>query len=59
MSWPMELKSTKPIIGHAELTGADTLQHFAGTSLPGGVARTRIPKLALATWHMPDAACFS
>ena len=56
MSWPMELKSTKPITGHAEPIGADTLQRSAATYLPGGVGRIRTPRPALATLHMLAAA---
>ena len=56
MSWPMELKSTKPIIGHAEPIGAVTLQRSAATYSPGGVVRTRTLKPALAILHMLAAA---
>ena len=56
MSWPMELKNMKPIIGREEPIGAVTLQRSAVTYSPGGAARTRTPRQALATLHMLAAA---
>ena len=56
MSSPMELISTKPIIGAEAQTGAGILLLCAGTYLPGGLEKTKIQRLASPISLMQGAA---